>query len=94
MDTYRIEWKRSATKELRSLPTHMVQRIVEVHVHDFRATICTVLGMANTAVNRWACFLFSECCLPPPCQVLSLAGAHAQNGKSLDFSGSRGSCCL
>ena len=30
MDTYRIEWKRSATKELRSLPTHMVQRIVEV----------------------------------------------------------------
>ncbi len=29
MDTYRIEWKRSATKELRSLPAHMVQRIVE-----------------------------------------------------------------
>ena len=29
MDTYRIEWKRSATKELRSLPTHMVKRIVE-----------------------------------------------------------------
>ena len=28
MDSYRIEWKRSATKELRSLPTHMVQRIV------------------------------------------------------------------
>ena len=29
MDTYRIEWKRSATKELRSLPTHMVKRIVD-----------------------------------------------------------------
>ena len=29
MDSYRIEWKRSATKELRSLPTHMVQRIVD-----------------------------------------------------------------
>lgn len=29
MGTYRIEWKRSATKELRSLPTHMVTRIVE-----------------------------------------------------------------
>ena len=65
-----------------------------VHVHDFHATICTVLGMANTAVNRWACFLFSECRLPPPSQVLSLAGRHAQNGKSLDFSGSRGSWCL
>ena len=29
MDSFRIEWKRSATKELRSLPTHMVTRIVE-----------------------------------------------------------------
>ena len=29
MGTYRIDWKRSATKELRSLPTHMVTRIVE-----------------------------------------------------------------
>ena len=28
MDSYRIEWKRSATKELRSLPNHMVERIV------------------------------------------------------------------
>ena len=29
MDTYRIEWKRSATKELRSLPTQIVKRIVD-----------------------------------------------------------------
>ncbi len=28
MDSYRIEWKRSTIKELRSLPTHIVLRIV------------------------------------------------------------------
>ena len=52
MASYRIEWKRSAAKELRTLPRDVVLRIVEavgrLAVHPFPQGVKKLVGSENT----------------------------------------------
>jgi mRNA interferase RelE/StbE len=52
MDSYRIEWKRSATQELRRLPREIVGRILkaveQLSTDPYPSGVCKLVGSEHT----------------------------------------------